>query len=51
MGKKDQQKQLQDIYDAYIAKLNELKKEQSKIINEFINEIEQKKLAKLRKNL
>ncbi|MBT6691560.1 hypothetical protein HOB10_04475 [Candidatus Parcubacteria bacterium] len=51
MPEKDQQEQLQNIYDEYIVRLNALKKEQSKIINDFINEVEQKKLAKLRENL
>jgi len=51
MLKQDKQEQIQAIYDEYINKLNQLKKEQSKIINEFINEIEQKKLEKIRKSL
>ncbi len=51
MEEKDRQKEIEGLYDEYIAKLNELKKEQMSIINNFISEIEKKKLEKIRKEL
>ncbi len=51
MDKKDNKKQIEDIYDEYINKLRELQKEQSKVINDFINQVEQKKLEKIRREL
>jgi F0F1-type ATP synthase membrane subunit b/b' len=43
--------QIEAIYNEYLAKLNELKKEQAKIVDNFIKEIEQKKLDKIRREL
>ena len=51
MTKKDKQKEVEAIYDEYVVKLNALKEEQTKIVNDFIAEIEKKKLEKIRKEL
>ncbi|MBT4849771.1 hypothetical protein HON36_02880 [Candidatus Parcubacteria bacterium] len=51
MDKKDEKNKIEDIYDEYIDKLRELQKEQSKVINDFINQVEQKKLEKIRREL
>lgn len=48
---KDKKDEVQAIYEEYIAKLNELKQEQAKIVNDFIAEIEKRKLEKIRKEL
>ena len=50
MDKKDEKNKIEDIYDEYIDKLRELQKEQSKVINDFINQVEQKKLEKIIKS-
>lgn len=49
--KEDKQEQIEALYDEYIIKLNELKKEQIQIINEFISEIEQRKIKKIRNEI
>lgn len=51
MTKKDKQKEAEAMYEEYIVKLKALKEEQTKIVNEFIAEIEKKKLEKIRKEL
>jgi len=39
------------IYQKYLTKLDELKKEQNKIVNKFIKELEQKKIEEIKKTL
>lgn len=39
------------VYQGYLAKLNELKKEQNEIISKFIKELEQRKIEEIRKAL
>ena len=45
------QKEIKVIYEQYLTKLNELKKEQQKIIDDFIQEIEKRKIEKIKKEL
>ncbi|MFZ2970040.1 MAG: hypothetical protein WA063_02745 [Minisyncoccia bacterium] len=42
---------VEDIYQEYFSKLNELKKKQNEIIDQFIEEMEQKKIEEVRKTL
>ena len=53
-SKKEIQKkanEIEAIYSEYLAKLNELKKKQTTIINQFMKELEQKKMEEIRKTL
>lgn len=54
MKKKEIQRQVKEIvraHDDYIKKLQILQKEQDKIINSFIKELEKYKLEEIRKKL
>ncbi|NQT50319.1 hypothetical protein HQ571_06525 [Candidatus Kuenenbacteria bacterium] len=44
-------KEIEATYAEYLAKLNELKKKQTTIINQFMKELEQKKIDEIRKTL
>jgi len=44
-------KKIEAIYAEYLAKLNKLKIKQNTIINQFIKELEQKKIKEIRKTL
>lgn len=39
------------IYNEYLSKLNALKKKQAEIINQFIKDLEQRKIEEIRKNI
>ncbi len=54
ISKKEIQNRVKDIeiiYQKYVARLSELKKKQSEIINQFIKELEQKKIEEIKKSL
>lgn len=42
---------IEAIYEAYLVELNNLKQEQSEIINKFMKKLEQKKIDAIRKTL
>lgn len=44
-------KEIRTIYNKYLSKLNALKKKQTEIINQFIKELEQKRIEEIRKKL
>jgi F0F1-type ATP synthase membrane subunit b/b' len=48
---KKRAKTIEDIYQRYLNKLTELKKKQDEIINQFIKELEKKKIEEIRKTL
>jgi len=58
MNHKNSKKEIQEraktikaVYQKYLVQLNELKKEQNKIISKFIKEIEQRKIEEIRKTI
>lgn len=44
-------KEIEAIYNEYLAKLAVLKKKQTEIVNQFIKKLEQKKIEEIRKSL
>ncbi|MBU1178265.1 hypothetical protein KJ903_03510 [Patescibacteria group bacterium] len=44
-------RKIQQIYNSYLVKLKELKVEQARIIDDFIKELEQRKITDIKKTL
>jgi NADH:ubiquinone oxidoreductase subunit D len=42
---------IEEIYERYIGKMNELKNEQSRILEEFLHELEKAKMEEIRSKL
>jgi ubiquitin len=48
---KQRAEKIEEIYQEYIQKMGELKKEQDKILEEFLHELEKAKMEELRSKL
>ena len=48
---KKQAEKIEDIYQDYSGKMNELKKEQDKILEDFLHELEKAKIEEIKSKL